>query len=81
MPLDSRVISRHHGAFLFERGILRYVDFRSSNGTRINSVPLEAGGPVDITAGSVIWIGPFQIVVHLERVFDLDMATDTTQQS
>ena len=66
LRLDAGSVSRIHGAFLFGRGLLQYVDTGSRNGTFVDGVLIEPNRPVDIRDSSVITVGPFQIIVHLE---------------
>lgn len=68
LTLESPLVSRTHGAFIFTRGILRYVDFDSTNGTRIDGTRVDADQPVDVSDTSVVRVGPFQLLVHLDLV-------------
>jgi pSer/pThr/pTyr-binding forkhead associated (FHA) protein len=68
LRLDAGSISRIHGAFLFGKGQLQYVDTGSRNGSFVDGVLIEPNEPVDIRDSSVITVGPFQIIVHLEIV-------------
>jgi pSer/pThr/pTyr-binding forkhead associated (FHA) protein len=68
LTLESDLVSRTHGAFIFTRGVLRYVDFDSTNGTRIDGTRIDADQPVDVTDTSVVRVGPFQMLVHLDLI-------------
>ena len=68
LRLDARLVSRHHGAFLFSRGGLHYVDLHSANGSFIDGVLLQPEEPVEIRSSTVITVVPFQIVVHADLV-------------
>jgi pSer/pThr/pTyr-binding forkhead associated (FHA) protein len=68
LRLDAGSVSRIHGAFLFGRGLLQYIDTGSRNGTFVDGVMIEPNCPVDIRDSSVITVGPFQIIVHLELI-------------
>src|SRR6188768_4196896 len=68
LKLDARLVSRHHGAFVFSGGGLRYVDLHSANGSFIDGEMIDADIPGEIRSSSVITIVPFQIVVHADLV-------------
>jgi pSer/pThr/pTyr-binding forkhead associated (FHA) protein len=68
LRLDAPSVSRHHGAFLFSKRGLQYVDLHSANGTFIDGRRAETEAPTDLRDSSVITIGPFQIVAHLDLV-------------
>jgi pSer/pThr/pTyr-binding forkhead associated (FHA) protein len=68
LRLDAGSVSRIHGAFLFGKGLLEYVDTGSRNGTFVDGVLIEPNEPVDIRDSSVLTVGPFQIIVHLELI-------------
>ncbi|HXU02472.1 MAG TPA: FHA domain-containing protein [Polyangia bacterium] len=68
LRLDARIVSRRHGAFLFSKDGLRYIDYHSANGTAVDGVRIEPNRAVDIRDSSVITIAPYQIVVHLDLV-------------
>lgn len=69
LRLDASSVSRHHGAFMFSRrGRLQYVDLSSANGSYIDDRRVQPDTPLDVHDSSVITIGPYQIIVHLELV-------------
>jgi hypothetical protein len=68
LKLDARLVSRHHGAFVFSGGGLRYVDLHSANGSFVDGELIHPDVPIEIRSSSVITIVPFQIVVHADLV-------------
>ena len=66
--LDARIVSRRHGAFLFSKDGVQYIDYASANGTYIDGIRVAANRPIDICNSSVITIAPFQIVASLHLV-------------
>lgn len=68
LRLDAASVSRHHGAFLFSKHGLQYVDLFSANGSYIDGLRIEHDKPRDLRDSSVLTIGPFQIIVHLDLV-------------
>jgi hypothetical protein len=68
LRLDARIVSRRHGAFLFSKDGVQYVDYASANGTYVDGVRVAANRPIDIRSSSVITIAPFQIVASLHLV-------------
>lgn len=66
--LDARIVSRRHGAFLFSKDGVQYIDYASANGTYVDGVRVDANRPVDIRSSSLITIAPFQIVASLHLV-------------
>ena len=68
LKLDARLVSRHHGAFVFSGGGLRYVDLHSANGSFVDGELIRADLPTEIRSSTVITIVPFQIVVHTDLV-------------
>src|SRR5688572_13426231 len=68
LRLDARLVSRHHGAFVFSGAGLRYVDLRSANGSFVDGELIHPDAPVEVRSSSVITIVPFQIVVHADLV-------------
>ena len=68
LRLDARIVSRRHGAFLFSKDGLQYIDYNSANGSYIDGIRAEANTPIDIRDSSVITIAPFQIVAHVSLV-------------
>jgi hypothetical protein len=68
LRLDAASVSRHHGAFTFSKRGLQYVDLGSTNGTYLDGRYVDADHPVDLRDSSILTIGPFQIVPHVELV-------------
>ena len=68
LRLDARTVSRRHGAFLFSKDGLRYIDYASANGSYVDGVRVAPNRPVDLRPSSVITIVPFQIVAQLNLV-------------
>lgn len=68
LRLDARTVSRRHGAFLFSKDGAQYIDYASANGSYVDGVRIEPNRSVDIRSSSVITIGPFQLVAHLNLV-------------
>lgn len=68
LRLDARIVSRRHGAFLFSKDGLQYIDYNSANGSYIDGSRAEANTPIDIRDSSVITIAPFQIVAQVSLV-------------
>jgi hypothetical protein len=68
LRLDARLVSRHHGAFVFSGAGLRYLDLRSANGSFVDGELIQADTPAEIRSSSVITIVPFQIVVHADLI-------------
>ncbi len=66
--LDARIVSRRHGAFLFSKDGVQYIDYASANGSYLDGIRVEANRPIDIRDSSVITIVPFQIVASLHLV-------------
>jgi DNA segregation ATPase FtsK/SpoIIIE, S-DNA-T family len=58
---DSRV-SRHHGRITGRRGTLVYVDLGSTNGSRVNGVPVTE---VVLGAGDRLGMGDIALVVEV----------------
>lgn len=76
LRLDARIVSRHHGAFLFSKDGLQYIDYQSANGSYVDGVRIAPNRPIDIRDSSVITIAPFQIVAHLDLVATGRVSTD-----
>lgn len=76
LRLDARIVSRRHGAFLFSKDGLQYIDYASANGSYVDGVRVEPNRPIDIRASSVITIVPFQIVAHIDLVEPRRLAND-----
>jgi pSer/pThr/pTyr-binding forkhead associated (FHA) protein len=64
--LCANTVSRYHGVFLLWAGTPRYVDFGSSNGTKIDGARIEPDVPVAFRDHGVIEIGPFQLTVDVD---------------
>jgi hypothetical protein len=76
LRLDARIVSRRHGAFLFSKDGLQYIDYASANGSYVDGVRVEPNRPIDIRDSSVITIVPFQIVAHIDLVEPRRLAND-----
>jgi len=76
LRLDARIVSRRHGAFLFSKDGLQYVDYASANGSYVDGVRVEPNRPIEVRDSSVITILPFQIVVHIDLVEPRRVAND-----
>ena len=76
LRLDARTVSRRHGAFLFSKDGLRYIDYASANGSYVDGGRVAANRPMDIRASSVITIVPFQIVAQLNLVETGGLSSD-----
>jgi hypothetical protein len=76
LRLDARLVSRRHGAFLFSKDGLQYIDYGSANGTYVDGARIASYRPTDIRDSSVITIVPFQIVAHLDLVDAQRLAND-----
>jgi len=76
LRLDARIVSRRHGAFLFSKDGLQYIDYASANGSVVDGVPVPPNRPIDVRNSSVVTIVPFQIVAHLDLVDPLRLAND-----
>jgi pSer/pThr/pTyr-binding forkhead associated (FHA) protein len=76
LRLDARIVSRRHGAFLFSKDGLRYIDYASANGSYVDGVRVEPNRPIDVRSSSVITIVPFQIVAHIDLVEPRRLSND-----
>lgn len=76
LRLDARIVSRRHGAFLFSKDGLQYIDYNSANGSFIDGIRIEANRPIDIRGSSVITIAPFQIIAHIDLVDTRRLSND-----
>jgi hypothetical protein len=47
LRLDARIVSRRHGAFLFSKDGLQYVDYASANGSYVDGVRVEPNRPIE----------------------------------
>lgn len=68
LRLDARTVSRRHGAFLFSKDGVQYIDYASANGSYVDGVRAAPNRPIDIRSSSVITVAPFQLVAHLNLV-------------
>jgi hypothetical protein len=68
LRLDARIVSRRHGALLFSKDGLQYIDYNSANGSYVDGIRIAANRPIDVRDSSVITIAPFQIVAHMDLV-------------
>jgi pSer/pThr/pTyr-binding forkhead associated (FHA) protein len=66
--LDAGIVSRRHGAFLFSKDGVQYIDYASANGSYLDGTRVEANRPINVRDSSVITIVPFQIVASLHLV-------------
>ena len=76
LRLDARMVSRRHGAFLFSKDGLQFIDYNSANGTFIDGTRVQPNVPFDLRASSIITIAPFQIVAHIDLVESGRRASD-----
>lgn len=61
IPLPISSVSRHHAFFFFERdGRLMIQDARSSHGTSVNGVPVEAKQPKTVGDADIVTFGDRQ---------------------
>src|SRR4029079_17432201 len=68
LPLGAHILSRRHGAFLFSKDGLQYIDYNSANGSYIDGIRIEPNRAIDIRGSSVITLASFQIVDHTALV-------------
>ena len=66
--LDAGIVSRRHGAFLFSKDGVQYIDYASANGSYLDGIRVRPNRAIDIRDSSVITIVPFQIVASLHLV-------------
>jgi pSer/pThr/pTyr-binding forkhead associated (FHA) protein len=59
LPLRGRGVSRHHGALLFDGGVVSYIDFGSGGGSTIDGSRLPADRDVELPRQASLTIGPF----------------------
>ena len=76
LRLDARIVSRRHGAFLFSKDGLQYIDYNSANGSYIDGIRIGPNRPIDIRGSSVITLAPFQIVAHIDLVDTRRLSND-----
>jgi pSer/pThr/pTyr-binding forkhead associated (FHA) protein len=76
LRLDARIVSRRHGAFLFSKDGLEYIDYNSANGSYVDGIRVGANRPIDVRGTSVITIAPFQIVAHMDLVETNRLSSD-----
>ena len=66
--LEASGVARVHGAFLFDDGVLRYVDFGSGSGSRLDGALLPSNVPVEIAEESFLAMGPFVLRAELQSL-------------
>jgi len=76
LRLDARMVSRRHGAFLFSKDGLQFIDYGSANGTFIDGIRAAPNVPLDVRDSSIITIAPFQLVAHIDLVDSGRLAND-----
>jgi pSer/pThr/pTyr-binding forkhead associated (FHA) protein len=74
ISVPSQMVSRHHGQFLFEKGVWVYVDLKSSNGSRVGGKRVER---VVLQSGDVVDVGGFMITY--KEIHDLSQVTETPE--
>lgn len=62
--LANPLVSRKHARFTCTESTCEIVDLGSANGTSVDSVKLDPEAPVSLSDGSVITIGPFEILIE-----------------
>ncbi|MBC7475395.1 MAG: FHA domain-containing protein [Candidatus Sericytochromatia bacterium] len=68
IPLNDAGVSHRHMKFLKSRGGLwQALELGSSNGTKINTVELVSGVPVDIKAGDIFTLGMWTCITVKKR--------------
>jgi len=60
-------ISRCHAAFIYTDNTLYIEDLHSTNGTRVNGCPIEAGSPFCLRNGDELEIGHLRMIVRVVR--------------
>jgi two-component system response regulator AtoC len=60
LPIDDRLVSRHHAEVRWHRGTATLTDCGSANGTRLNGNPLVE--PTVLCSGDVVGVGDAQVV-------------------
>jgi pSer/pThr/pTyr-binding forkhead associated (FHA) protein len=65
LRLRGAGISSHHGAFLFDDGVLSYIDFGSASGTTVDGARVAADRDVEVASDALLAIGPFQLQARL----------------
>ena len=68
LRLDARIVSRRHGAFLFSKDGLEFIDYASANGSYVDGMRVAPNLPAPVRSSSVITIAPFQIVAQIDLV-------------
>ncbi len=68
MVLRLSFVSKLHAHFLIAApdGVLRLIDQRSANGTRVNGASIEPGQPVELAVGDRIGFGPKFELLYLD---------------
>ena len=60
-------LSRAHAVFTYDNNSLFIEDLKSTNGTRINGYPLDAGKPYSLHNGDELELGSLRLVVRVVR--------------
>lgn len=68
ITLNESEVSRWHARVSFVEGWLKAVDLGSSNGTRVNDLPLEPKQWVPLTAGAVLQIASVELEVRASEL-------------
>jgi len=76
LRLEAPIVSRRHGAFLFSKDGLQYIDYNSANGSFVDGVRIRPNVAIDLRSSSLITIAPFQIVAHLDLVDTRRLSND-----
>ncbi len=67
VPLDDETISARHGLLTFHHGQWWLEDLASTNGTRLNDIPVSM--PTVVTTGDVIACGQARLIIDLNSGF------------
>lgn len=73
--IPSQMVSRHHGKFLFEKGVWLYTDLKSSNGSRVNGKRVEK---IVLQSGDVVDVGGFMITY--KEIHDLSQVSESGEE-
>jgi hypothetical protein len=76
LRLDAHIVSRRHGAFLFSKDGLQYIDYNSANGSFLEGARIQPNVAVDVHGSSVVMIAPFQIMARTDLVDARRLASD-----
>jgi len=68
LRLDARIVSRRHGAFLFSKDGLQYIDYNAANGSYVDGVRVRPNVPIDLNDSALLTITPFQIVARVDLI-------------